>query len=212
MRNASRILFGSALLLGLPLAAAALDCPPGTERSGAAPPDGHREWCVLPDGVQHGPSHSYYSEGARLAQATFEHGRLTGAYQEWHPNGRLKLEGHYRSDEKDGKFAAFYPDGTKKWEEGWRAGVQHGPARSWHPNGNAMGDMSFTEGRLHGPARTWYSSGQIQAEGVFVDGARDGEWRAWWEDGRTQKIVEFDHGKELSREYKPRNKLRAEPE
>jgi hypothetical protein len=55
----------SLLALGFGAAALAgdLDCPDGTTLEGAAPPGGHKQWCQLPDGTQHGTSLFWYPTG-----------------------------------------------------------------------------------------------------------------------------------------------------
>ncbi|MFL5812638.1 MAG: toxin-antitoxin system YwqK family antitoxin, partial [Bdellovibrionia bacterium] len=48
-----------------------------------------------------------------------------GLYREWHPNGKLALEGFYKMGKKDGQWTEYDPTGhkvsTKYFEEGEEA-------------------------------------------------------------------------------------------
>jgi antitoxin component YwqK of YwqJK toxin-antitoxin module len=208
LRVSIRCLLVLALATGVAFASAAgaeeIRCPAGTEPRGAAPPQGGKLWCALPDGTQHGPSLTWYADGQRLALASFQRGALDGSYREWHPGGQLKEEGEYRDDRRDGVYRTFYANGKQASEEEYRAGLLHGRQLVWYESGAPMAVSEFRHGKRHGLAATWYEGGQKQTEGRFVDGSYHGRWVGWWEDGSVKKVAEFDHGRELSREFHPR--------
>jgi antitoxin component YwqK of YwqJK toxin-antitoxin module len=47
-----------------------------------------------------------------------------GLYQEWHPNGKLALEGHYKMGKKDGKWIEYDPTGHKVSTLNYEDGVE----------------------------------------------------------------------------------------
>lgn len=197
------------LLASAPGAAGAEDfsCPDGTEKRGAAPPEGGKLWCQLPDGTQEGPSLSFYDDGTRRAEAHFEAGELDGSYREWHRNGQVALEVRYNGGKKDGVERQFYPDGAKLSERRFEMGVPSGTYHEWHADGTEALRSEYRDGALDGPASTWYANGQKRSEGRFVKGQMDGRWVGWYEDGSVEKEAEFEEGRELSRKaYAPGEK------
>jgi hypothetical protein len=76
-------------LAALLLAAAPIDCPPGTALKGGAPPDGFEAWCLgRPDAYgnprRHGPARAWYDDGGLHVEETWAEGRREGAYVEYH--------------------------------------------------------------------------------------------------------------------------------
>lgn len=101
------------------------ECPPGTTRLGAPPPEGDRVWCE------------------KLGRdAGIKHGWMT----EYHANGNLRVAGEYRDGLRVGVWSRFYPDGTKRVQAEFRDGLQHGVLLSWNPDGSLAYEQHFEEG------------------------------------------------------------------
>ena len=98
----------------------ALVCPDGTELHGKAPPDGQKQWCERPDGVQHGPSRAWDVEGNKRIEAVFDEGTLRGLYRTWHANGQLAEESPFDDDHKHGMYRSWYEDGQPFEERDFR--------------------------------------------------------------------------------------------
>jgi hypothetical protein len=113
----------SALGFGAAALAGNLECPDGAILEGSAPPRGHKQWCQLPDGTQHGPSLFWYPTGEKRVEANFVDGRLQGPVTEWHRNGQKAEQGFYKDDNRDGTFATWYKEGTKESLEEYKANV-----------------------------------------------------------------------------------------
>lgn len=82
--------------LSYALPALALDpmqCAEGTKLTGAAPPHGTQQQCVLPDGTLHGEQRVWYHDGKLMEQRHFEHGKEHGEQKGWWPNGQLMMQG-----------------------------------------------------------------------------------------------------------------------
>ena len=134
------------LLFAGPLAAADLDCPTGAAPVGKAPPGGIKQWCALPDGVQHGPSVVWDPDGQRRVEAQFAHGRLEGVYRTWHPNGQLRFEERYQDDVKDGPAVSYFSNGQKQAEGRFEDGAYDGTWSSWHADGRPEKVVEFDHG------------------------------------------------------------------
>ena len=131
-------------------AAKDLTCPRGAKLQGAQPPEGFKQWCELDDGTQHGPSHSWFADGARKAQANFDHGELMGAYRIFYPNGKPYEEGTYLADQKNGTFATWDENGTKLLEQKFVKDVRNGPVKQWYVNGELKFSEYYKDGKKQG--------------------------------------------------------------
>ena len=194
------------LLLLLPrvVSAQELDCPSKTTLEGDRPPHVLKQWCEREDGMQHGPSTFWYPNGNKRVEAHFEDGELQGRYREWYEDEQLKKEGRYANDEQDGAFTSYHPNGRKSAVEHYRKGKLHGKTEAWWPKGQLMLTTTYSNGRRHGPTRSYFENGQLSAEGEFDQGLHHGTWRAWYEDGSKHKVAVFEEGREISREFFPR--------
>lgn len=164
------MLLGLAALL---LAAAPLDCPPGTTLKGGAPPELFEAWCEgRPDAYgrprRHGPSRTWYDDGALRTEERWSEGRRDGPFVEYHRNGKKAREGTYALDVKVGTWTIWYEDGGLEERGGWEDNVPHGPFTAWHRNG------------------------QKRAEGRYFLGAQCGRWLTYDTSGREIGSVQFE--------------------
>lgn len=159
-------------LAALLLAAAPLDCPPGTALKGAAPPDDFEAFCEgRPDPYgrprRHGPARTWYDDGQLHTEAWWREGKRDGPFVEYHRNGRKAREGTYRADAKVGTWTVWYEDGGLEERGEW------------------------ADDRPHGAATTWHRGGKKRSEGRFCLGVQCGAWTTWDEGGRLLGRAEF---------------------
>jgi len=178
-------------------------CPSGASVHGAPPPEGAKAWCELPDGIQHGPSVSWYEAGIPKAEAHFDEGKLDGVFKLWHANGQLAEEGYYTADRRHGTFSAWTEDGVKVLEQNFADGRRNGEMRSWFPNGTLRFLEHYVDGEKDGPAVAYFENGQKEAEGVFRKGRFHGVWTGWYPNGAKRKVAEFVDGDQISVETFP---------
>jgi len=159
-------------LAALLLAAAPVDCPPGTILKGGAPPDLFEAWCEgRPDPYgrlrRHGPSRSWYDDGGLRTDERWSEGKRDGPFVEYHRGGRKAREGTYALDEKTGTWTLWFEDGGLEEQGGWAANVPHGPFTAWH------------------------RSGQKRAEGRHFMGVQVGRWLTYDEHGKEVGRIDF---------------------
>ena len=158
-------------------------CGDGREH-GAAPPRGQLQWCSDARGVKH------------------------GAYREWWPSGKPRLDTAYRAGQQHGRFSRWFEDGTLAEQGELRDGLRIGTWRTWYPDGRVERELDHRDGsggstwilhreadgtrwitggfraqREHGHFVEYYPDGRKTAEGDFVDGTRAGTWQFWNPDG-----------------------------
>ncbi|ACL67712.1 conserved hypothetical protein [Anaeromyxobacter dehalogenans 2CP-1] len=153
------------------LAGAPLDCPPGTEPRGAAPPEGFEAWCAGKDAAgndrREGPARTWYDDGAPWTEGAYREGERDGPFVEYHRNGRRAREGAWAHGAKHGRWTIWYESGQVEETSGWRAGVQDGAFASFWPGG----------------AR--------RAAGRHCGGAQCGRWTSYDEAGRELGAVDY---------------------
>ena len=136
-----------------------------------------RSWTVLvyADGhsVKHGKDERWYSNGARLSEASFRYGEPMGELKRWYANGQLRSESSYG------------PRGELT------------PMRFWHENGQLSAEGTARHGRREGYWRFWFTDGAPRERGGYVDGERSGLWTLYWEDGSVQSTGRFEAGERV---------------
>jgi hypothetical protein len=150
-----------------------LACPQGSERRGAAPPDGYEEWCEA--GVEgypglrrrEGPARVYYDDGAIRVEESFTKGERSGAFVEWHRNGTKAREGTYAAGAKDGRWTVWRESGAVEEESEWTNGV---------PSGRFV---------------AYWPTGRRRTEGRHCGGAQCGRWSTYDEAGRLLGSVDY---------------------
>ncbi len=80
---------------------------------------------------------------------------------EYWPNGKKRLEAHYKDDKLDGL------------------------ATEWYENGQKSGEGHYKNGKLDGLETHWHENGQKSYEGHNKNGVPDGLWTFWDENGEA---------------------------
>jgi antitoxin component YwqK of YwqJK toxin-antitoxin module len=161
----------TALLPALLLLAGPVECPPGAERRGAAPPEGFAQWCEIRD-----------LHGKPLRQ---------GPSRTWYDDGGVWIEESWRDGDRDGPFLERYRNGRPAREGAYRAGRRHGRWTLWHENGRRAEETGFRDGAPDGPFAAWYPSGGRKTEGRHCGGPQCGRWRTFDESGRELGTVDY---------------------
>ena len=65
-------------------------------------------------GVSHGLREKWFASGAKLSETTIEHGQLEGLFKRWHENGSLAEEVQMKKGHPHGISTAYHPDGSLK--------------------------------------------------------------------------------------------------
>ncbi len=156
----------------------ALLCPEGTEKKGAAPPDGYKVWCMrfLPTG-------SWINDGGHVT---------------FYDSGEVKEKGEYRSGSKEGTWELMYETGETQREEIFVDNKSNGTSTEYHPNGNKKSEGEKVNGRESGGWTYWHDNGTKKKEGVWKDGEPDGEWLEYDAEGNKTQIRQYKFGRLLT--------------
>ncbi len=111
---------------------------------------------------------------------------LSGLYEEWHENGRLKLSSTYKDGKLEGLEKYWHDNGQLWCVSTYKDGKQDGVSRSWYRNTKPQGEYFSKNGKLDGPYKGWHENGQLQEACTYKDGELDGARKLWYENGQLE--------------------------
>lgn len=112
-------------------------------------PDGTKKavYTVAADGVRNGPFEEYYPDGKLKVQGTYRRGKLNGPYKEHHPGGRIKIRTAYFEGELVGTYVEFAGNGDLLRRAKYRAGKLHGNLEHYI-DGQKIRDEVWLDGQM----------------------------------------------------------------
>lgn len=91
-----------------------------------------------------------------------------GLFQEFYPNGALKIEGKNDEDgQRNGLWIAYYENGTKWSESYYVKGKKSGHSLSFYPNGNVRYVGEYLEDVKTGTWKFYDENGDLTSEETF---------------------------------------------
>ncbi len=130
----------------LPADDATLDCGAGAKAFGGGLPEVERG-CLV-GGKRHGPYQSYWPDGARWRDGSYEDGRRAGLWKGSWPGGKPAYEATYRGGLLDGSLTLYYPTGGKKLEGTYALGRPNGTFVAYREDGEKVGQLVFDSGKV----------------------------------------------------------------
>lgn len=95
----------------------------------------------------------------------------------------------------DKKYQEFYPNGNVKIEGNKKDGIRHGLWTSYNEAGKVKSRGEYINGMQQGPSVVYHNNGAVYYSGSYMDGQQVGEWRFYDETGELSKTVDFDAAK-----------------
>jgi antitoxin component YwqK of YwqJK toxin-antitoxin module len=96
------------------------------------------------DGVLHGPTREFFSDGKIAHEMYHKNGELHGPTRAYYKNGQLESEGSYTNGKKEGLSLMYYENG-QLWSKGF--------SKEW---------------AAWGPYETYYENGQLSSKGQYL--------------------------------------------
>lgn len=125
---------------------------------------------------------SYHDSGSLWQKLQIVRGRAHGPYEEFHPNGKLKVEAFViegvgdvtreaqRSWIFDGMTRAFDEKGRLLAEIYYERGLLEKETVYYHPSGEIRQIISYANGVPHGPSKSYDAEGALISEALFTKG------------------------------------------
>lgn len=135
---------------------------------------------------------SYHPNGYPHKYLEVVNSRACGDYQEWFPNGTLKISAHViegSADVVNGAEKTWVFDGCNEaWnEEGqleasinYLKGELNGPALYYHPNGKVWKSVPYVQNKVHGTVEIYLSDGSLLQTHCYFNGLREGKSIRYW--------------------------------
>ena len=125
---------------------------------------------------------SYHDNGGIWQYLEAVDGRAHGRFLEWHPNGKLKIEGRIIEGKADLSELA---------QQNW---LFDGKCSVWDEDGNLEAEFEYSKGHLEGTARYYYPDGTIQKIIPYVHDNIDGALEIFSSNGQVLETIHFKNG------------------
>jgi antitoxin component YwqK of YwqJK toxin-antitoxin module len=112
----------------------------------------------------------HYPDGALRSRSAVINGLLHGPSQGWHTNGQLQVTEHFKEGVSHGLRTKWHPNGVKHSEASIVDGKLQGPFRKWHDNGTLAEQVEFAAGQPDGLALAYFQSGFTKTRVRLKDG------------------------------------------
>jgi antitoxin component YwqK of YwqJK toxin-antitoxin module len=133
-------------------------------------------------------------EVARYSDNSFA---AEGSYKEFHPNGKVFIEGQFRKGRQEGEWKYYFDNGQLNRTAAFKAGKPNG---SWSINradGTLQAKRGFKDGKRDGEWITYDDTGKKpKSEEHYIAGEQDGVWKSWYPNGQLRHEVNFKAGKQ----------------
>lgn len=113
--------------------------------------------------------------------------------KEYHPNGNLKSEVHYKKKERHGVANYYYTNGTQQIQSIYINGKLNGEFKRWRFNGNIESIENYKDDVLHGESKKFYDNGQLHTLVHFDNGILNGRFVEYHENGQLKVEGSFDN-------------------
>jgi len=165
------------------------------------------------EGGVHSYLTSYHDNGQLKQYLEGQNTRAFGAYQEWYPNGYLKLHSKIIGGDADltpTSEATWIFDGTcQAWDENgcleaeisYCKGALEGYSTYYHLNGSIWKLIPFRNGLTEGIAEIRLDTGEVLQQSSFLAGESHGPSTRYWENGKISAQEYFNQGRLEKGEY-----------
>jgi len=156
---------------------------------------------------------TYHTNGQPWQYLEIENGRAHGKYQEWHPNGQLKIEGFVIEGTPDvsevaqltwffeGLCLAYDENGHLSAKIFYDKGLLEGTAQYFHPDGTLSQEIPYYKDEVHGIVQSFDKTGNCIEKIAYNQGKKDGPAVAYWTTAQLKYREEYDKGHLLKAEY-----------
>ncbi|MEQ2007850.1 MAG: toxin-antitoxin system YwqK family antitoxin, partial [Limisphaerales bacterium] len=105
----------------------------------------------------------YYAPGRLQSRSVVFNGLLHGLSEGWHTNGVRQVAEYFVAGVSEGVRVKWYPNGAKLSEAAIVAGKLNGSFRRWHENGKLAEQIDLLDDQPHGESLAYFPSGFLKA-------------------------------------------------
>lgn len=112
----------------------------------------------------------FYPDGTLQSRSVVSNGLLHGVSEGWHTNGVLAITEGFLEGRSHGSRTKWDASSNRIAETDIREGEIEGLHREWHTNGKPSMEVTMARGKAHGLARKWSLEGQLAGQWVLSNG------------------------------------------
>lgn len=156
---------------------------------------------------------TYHPNGQLWQYLEVADGRAHGIYQEWHSNGKKKLEAFVIEGTPDltemAQMTWLFEDKSYVWDEdgqmvaeiSYEKGSLEGKAFYYHPNGQLSKEIPYHKDEIDGSLNVYNDEGFLIEKMEYRNGLKDGESSGFWENGTKCYLEVYKKGLLLTASY-----------
>jgi antitoxin component YwqK of YwqJK toxin-antitoxin module len=111
-----------------------------------------------------------YQGGGPKSRSVLSNGLMHGVSEGWHTNGVLQVREHFVEGISHGLREKWFPSGAKISEANIKSGKLDGRFRSWHENGSPAEEITMKDGQPDGLSMAYHPDGSLKAKATLQDG------------------------------------------
>jgi len=161
--------------------------------------------------------------GNKTEQGNYIDGQAEGAYQLFHPNGKLKRMMEYKADTLNGKYEAYSQFGnlieTTQFKKGkkedttqlyfnqgplqyvipYKGDEVNGTVKKYFISGDLDEEFEMKDNERNGAYYSYYSDGDLYSKGTYKDGLQEGAFAYYYKNGQLSAERRFKEGNQVGR-------------
>lgn len=147
------------------------------------------------DDVEHGEHTSFYLDGTVYRRYNLNNGKIRGAFEQYHPNGKLALKTFFESDGSQNERKEYWANGALKISCSLQNnGKCDGEFKQYWEDGQMHKHSFYKNGEKHGDSKEYWKNGQLHIHNFYKDGKEEGECRNYYENGQLYERCFFWNG------------------
>jgi antitoxin component YwqK of YwqJK toxin-antitoxin module len=126
----------------------------------------------------------YHKNGHLSSETHYRFGKETGIttyYHSWYPTKIMEVE--MKRGKRNGKLIKRYFDNKIELTATYKNDLLNGEETYYYKNGKKKKKTHYVKGMKHGKVTSWYFDGMVKESGNFVNDLFDGEWENFDERG-----------------------------
>ncbi len=104
----------------------------------------------------------HYSPGRLQSRSVISNGLLHGLSEGWHTNGVRQVTENFVGGVSEGVRVKWYPSGAKQSEAAIAGGKLNGTFRRWHENGRLAEQIELRDDQPHGESLAYHPGGSLR--------------------------------------------------
>lgn len=156
---------------------------------------------------------SYHDNGHLWQYLEVVDGRAHGLYQEWFPNGRIKIEAHLIEGIADihdlAQTTWVFEDLCRVWDDQgnlmaefiYEKGLLQSLAKYFFPDGKLQKIIPYDRGEVHGVVKAYDTHGTLMEETPYDHGEKEGAATSFWTPEQLLSQEVYNHGRLINASY-----------